>query len=209
MRLAVISDIHGNIAALEAVLDDIGRRKVDAVVNLGDCLSGPFDAVATADRLMSLDLPTVRGNHDRQLYDRPAEEMGLWERWIVEDLTQTHLDWLRTFPPVLSYEGVLLCHGTPASDEDDWLDARTDMNRMVARDLSEVERRASGVVEKAVLCGHTHTQRFVRLPDGRAILNPGSVGCPAYLDTRKTPHFVQQTGATGARDGILEKQDGV
>ena len=83
------------------------------------------------------------------------------------------------------------------------------MNRMVARDLSEVERRASGVVEKAVLCGHTHTQRFVRLPDGRAILNPGSVGCPAYLDTRKTPHFVQQTGATDARYAILETQGGV
>jgi putative phosphoesterase len=209
MRLAVISDIHGNIAALEAVLDDIGRRNVDVLVNLGDCLSGPFDAVATADRLMALDLPTVRGNHDRQLYDRAAEEMGLWERWIIEDLTPSHLDWLRSFPPVLTYEGVLLCHGTPASDEENWLDARTDMNRMVARDLSEVEQRASGVIENAVLCGHTHTQRFVRLPDGKAILNPGSVGCPAYLDTRSTPHFVHQTGAIDARYAILERRGGV
>ena len=53
MTIAIISDIHGNIAALEAVLNDIARRTVDLTVNLGDSLSGPFDAAATAERLMA------------------------------------------------------------------------------------------------------------------------------------------------------------
>ena len=209
MRVAVISDIHGNISALDAVLDDIARRDVEQIVNLGDCLSGPFDAVATAERLMALDLPTVRGNHDRMLFDRPRAEMGLWESWIIDELARTHLDWIRSFPVVLDIGEVLLCHGTPSSDEENWLDERTELNRLVARDLDEVRLRARGVDAAAILCGHTHTPRIVRLPTGQVIVNPGAVGCPAYLDTRCTPSFVHQTGAPDARYAILEKIDGV
>ena len=59
-----------------------------------------------------------------------------------------------------------------------------------------------------MLCGHTHTPRVVRLSDGTMIVNPGSVGCPAYLDTRTEPHFIHQTGAPDARYAIVEKRDG-
>ncbi|MDX1614690.1 MAG: metallophosphoesterase family protein [Candidatus Promineifilaceae bacterium] len=81
MRIAIISDIHGNISALEAVLEDIERRGVKEVVNLGDSLSGPFDARAVADLLMSRGDLTISGNHDRALWDRPRSDMGLWEEW--------------------------------------------------------------------------------------------------------------------------------
>ena len=73
MRIAVFADVHGNLLALEAVLADIASRSPDATVNLGDCLSGPLQAAATADLLMSRDFLTIRGNHDRQLLDRPFE----------------------------------------------------------------------------------------------------------------------------------------
>ena len=69
MKVAVISDIHGNRLALEAVLDDIRRQKVDAIFNLGDLLSGPLEPNWVADILMDLDIPTVRGNHDRALIE--------------------------------------------------------------------------------------------------------------------------------------------
>ena len=72
-RLAVISDIHGNIRALEAVLADIETRGADAIVNLGDCVTGPLWPRETLDLLKSLSLITVRGNHDRLLGD------GRWE----------------------------------------------------------------------------------------------------------------------------------
>ena len=61
MRLAVISDIHGNYAALDAVLADIEKRGADQTVNLGDVLAGPFDPVSVAERVMAADLPTVAG----------------------------------------------------------------------------------------------------------------------------------------------------
>lgn len=205
MKFAAISDIHGNIAALEAVLSDIERRDISQIVNLGDNLSGPFDARATADRLIGLDLTTVRGNHDRQLFDRPVKDMGVWEHWVIFDLNDAHLDWLKNLPLTATLEDVFLCHATPARDDENWLDRRGKADRMVERDMRGVEERANGINHPVMLCGHTHTPRVVRLDDGRMIVNPGSVGCPAYIDTRMTPHFVHQTGAPDARYAILEK----
>jgi predicted phosphodiesterase len=63
VKLAAISDIHGNLAALDAVLAHIARRGVGKIVNLGDILSGPLQPSETADRLMALALPTISGNH--------------------------------------------------------------------------------------------------------------------------------------------------
>jgi len=207
MALAVLSDIHGNIDALDAVLADVARRGITDVVNLGDSLSGPFDAAATADRLMALNLPTVRGNHDRQLYDRPRDQMGNWELWVIGDLTAEHLSWIKELPMTLTLGDIFLCHATPSSDEENWLDCRSDTLRLVARDLSEIEARAGDDRFPLMLCGHTHQPRMVRLPDGTAILNPGSVGCPGYLDTRVDPPFVHQTGTADARYAIVEKRD--
>jgi predicted phosphodiesterase len=75
MRIAVLADIHGNIRALEAVRADLVQRSPDVVVNLGDHISGPLQAALTANLLMSEPYIPIRGNHDRQLIDRPAAEM--------------------------------------------------------------------------------------------------------------------------------------
>jgi predicted phosphodiesterase len=66
MRIAILADIHGNVLALEAVLTDLESRKVDKFVNLGDCVSGPLWPRETAELLMRLSWPTVRGNHGRR-----------------------------------------------------------------------------------------------------------------------------------------------
>ncbi len=204
MRVGILSDIHGNSAALAAVLEDIDRRGVEATVNLGDCFSGPLDAAGTAEMLAPLDLPTVRGNHDRQLVDRPRDEMGNWETWCVDDLSEETLDWCRALPLTREEHGILLCHATPTNDEENWLDRRGPEHRLIARDLKGVEDRARGVTHRMTACGHTHAPRNVRLPDGRRIVNPGSVGCPCYLDNRSEPNFVQETGSPDARYVIVE-----
>lgn len=209
MRWAIISDIHGNIAALNAVLADIDARGVDEIINLGDSLSGPLDARATMDCLATLDLPTVSGNHDRLLIDRPREEMGNWEAWVIDDLTEADLAWVRALPFSLTLGDIYVCHASPEADMDNWLDTRGPENRMIARDLAEVAARAEGIDAEILLCGHTHAPRSVRLPDGRRIVNPGSVGCPAYLDTRSDPPFVQETGSPDARYAIIDNTSGV
>jgi predicted phosphodiesterase len=99
-RIAVLADIHGSLRALEAVLADLPRRGADLVVNLGDCLSGPLQPAEVADRLMALGWPTVRGNHDRQLLDRPVEAMIPSDAYTAVRLAPAHREWLGTLPPV-------------------------------------------------------------------------------------------------------------
>lgn len=208
MRFAAIADIHGNSAALEAVLSDIARRGIEEIVNLGDSLSGPLDPAGTAERLIALGLPTVAGNHDRALIERPPEAQGLWEQWTYPHLAAAHLDWLRALPAVKSWRGALLCHGTPASDEENWLHDRDGRGGLRERRCAEVVARAAERPERLLLCAHTHMPRMVRLPDGRACVNPGAVGCPAYSDPRPPVPTIAETGAPDARYAICEEVAG-
>jgi predicted phosphodiesterase len=117
MRVAAISDVHGNLLALDAVMADIAEQSVDVVVNLGDLLSGGVQPRETADRLMQLDLPTVRGNHERQLLTYPPERMGLSDRLAHDTITDRHRQWLAELPLTLRVaEGVLAFHGSPTDD---------------------------------------------------------------------------------------------
>src|SRR5579864_6624774 len=112
MRIAVIADVHGNIRALEAVCANLSRRSPDVVVNLGDHLSGPLQAASTADLLMTGNYLHIRGNHDRQLLDRPPNEMGASDRAAHAKLTSRHLEWLASLPRTQTLDGeVFLCHG--------------------------------------------------------------------------------------------------
>src|SRR5690349_19729423 len=117
MRIAVLADIHGNLRALEAVQADLAKRSPDVIVNLGDNVSGPLQAAATADLLMQQSYIHIRGNHDRQLVDRPREMMGPSDRAAHAQLNGSHLEWLAALAPsqVLDND-ILLCHGSPKDD---------------------------------------------------------------------------------------------
>jgi len=209
MRIAILSDIHGNLAALDAVLADIARRSADMTVNLGDILSGPLQPAETADRLMDLNLPTIRGNHERQLLTQTPDCMGASDAFTYARLTPRHLDWMRHLPETLRLtEEVFLCHGTPGSDVEYFLETVEPAGARAATD-SEVETRAQGITAAVILCGHTHIPRARRLGDGRLVVNPGSVGLPAYEDDRPHPHKME-TGSPHARYAIIERgQDSV
>lgn len=131
MRAALISDIHGNFASLEAVLSDIEREGVDLVVCLGDVAATSPQPREVVERLMSLDFPTVMGNADEDLL-RPvspaktsedARRVSDIDRWCAGQLSEECLDHVRTFRKTLemSLEGsrALLCfHGSPRSNTD-------------------------------------------------------------------------------------------
>jgi predicted phosphodiesterase len=205
MKIAAISDIHGNVAALGAVLADAAARQVDQIVNLGDICSGGLFPRETADRLMPLGLPTIRGNHERQLFDQPSERMGLSDRHAAETLRPEQLAWLAALPATMRLSGgVLLVHGTPDSDLAYFLETVTE-DGLRAATREEVEQRAGGVEAAVILCGHTHLQRAMTLDDGRVIVNPGSVGLPAYDDDRPHAHLVE-SGSPHARYAILSNE---
>jgi predicted phosphodiesterase len=100
MQIAIISDIHGNLDAFEAILSDIDKSRLDVVINLGDCLSGPLQAAQTADLLMKRNFLTVRGNHDRALIERTVDRMGISDRLAAEQLSEAIFPGCGVFPPL-------------------------------------------------------------------------------------------------------------
>ncbi|AFL51836.1 putative phosphoesterase [Sinorhizobium fredii] len=208
MKIAVISDIHGNDLALEAVLADIGAQGIDEIVNLGDHLSGPLNAARTADILIGRKMPSIRGNHDRYLLMLDPNEMGLSDRAAYDELEPRHKSWLATLPETLVYRDTFfLCHGTPTSDETYWMEALTDNGVVHMAARRAIETFAEGIDYPVILCGHTHIPRAVRLADGRLLVNPGSVGCPGYDDDQPVAHKVE-TGSPDARYAVME-HDGI
>jgi putative phosphoesterase len=208
MLFAVIADIHGNCSALEAVLADVRGQGIDTVVNLGDHLSGPLEASRTAELLLKLEMPSIRGNHDRVLIEGCVTQMSLSDQAAFEQLDGKHREWLASLPATLQFrDEVFLCHGTPKSDTTYWLEAVNPDGVVHMSSIEDVEREAADVDFSLILCGHTHIPRIVRLRDGRLVVNPGSVGCPAFASDLPVHHAVE-AGTPDACYAVLEKRNG-
>lgn len=205
-RLAVLSDIHGNLRALERVLHDLEHRGIRDIVNLGDALDGPLDPAGTADLLMKLDIPTIMGNGERMLLDRELDSPGL-ERARAA-LRPEHMRWLESLQPVEKVQDhFFLCHGSPDSDIE-YLLRKVTPSGTTSRDPEEVSGMLSTVKQPVILCGHDHVPRSVLLPCGRLVVDAGSVGLPAYDDDEPHPH-VMETGSPHARYSIVSlSEDG-
>ena len=204
MRIALITDIHGNLAALEAVVADIRRRGVDQTVNLGDSLSGPLLPLETAQYLMAEGWLSLAGNHERQILTHDPERRSASDEYAYSQLTAKEFSWIKSLSPSAPLTSeILLCHGTPSSDIEYFLET-VESGGVRAASSREVECRLGSELSSLVACGHTHIARSVRTNRGQVIVNPGSVGLPAYDDSRPFPHVVE-TGSPDARYAIVEK----
>lgn len=179
MRVAVISDMHGNAIAFDAVLDDMRRREIDQVVCLGDALQGGPQPVEVAERLRTLGCPVVIGNADAEILTggEGAEDLADWQRavldWSAARLGEDGLALIRQFQPTVTLDldgdRQLLCfHGSPAS-----------FNEIILPDTSEddVQRMLGPHLPALMTGGHTHLQQVRRVGDS-IFFNPGSVGLP-------------------------------
>jgi len=178
MRIALISDIHGNCVALEAALADIQTSSVDRIVCLGDTVQGGPQPNETAERLRELRCPVVMGNSDDWLLKGEsdmAEPTSQQQRevraWTLSTLSKENLASLRGYEPTvkiaLDDSNSLLCfHGSPLSYDDILLPEtpKGDWDRLL------------GPFSPAVMTGgHTHTQQVRRVREG-LFFNPGSIG---------------------------------
>lgn len=185
MRVAALYDVHGNLPALEAVLDDVARAAVDLVVLGGDAVPGPIPA-ETLDRLTALDFPArfIHGNGDREVlaqmtgsetnwYRNALEQWREPVRWSAEQLGAGHRATMAGWPATCAVEidavgEVLFCHATPRNDTDTF--TRLTPEERLLPIFSEVEA-------DLVVVGHTHMQ-FDRTIGGTRVVNAGSVGMP-------------------------------
>lgn len=200
--VAFIGDIHGNVWALDAVLADVRRRGIGKVFNLGDSLYGPLNHRATAERLRAEGILSVRGNQDRILLDPPRRQSHPALRHTLSCLDPAHFEWLRQQPCAIEQGDFFLCHGTPAAD-DVYLIEAVKATWVWLRRPAEIEALVAGVEQPFILCGHSHIPRVIESPGGKLIVNPGSVGLPAYADDLPFPHRVE-SGSPHARYAVIE-----
>lgn len=205
MPLAVLADIHGNSLALEAVLAHARARGLTRFLNLGDTFYGPLDPAGTWRILQGLDMPSVLGNQDRILLESgPQWDTVPTFARTIEDLGPDGLGWLGSLPATLRPEpDVLLCHGTPRNDTAYLLeDVSTGLPapRHCQRVLEDLLPEAQGC--SLVLAGHSH-HAGLAVCGGMTLVNPGSVGLPAYDDD--DPPHIMASGSPQARYAVLTR----
>lgn len=203
MRIGVLSDIHGNLFALRAVVEDLKRRQVTRVINLGDSLSGPLLPRETGEYLREQPWLHLGGNHERQILEKRSSSSYDSDVYARERLTPELLSWLQALRPAAEPEpGILCCHGTPESDLEYLLETVTPAGIRLAS-AGEIEERLAGNRQPLVLCGHSHIPRVVRHGPS-LIVNPGSVGLQAYA-AKGPPPYIVETGSVDARYALVER----
>lgn len=198
MLIAIITDLHANLEATQAVFKEIDRRKPDHVLCLGDLTGYNANPNEVVDIIREREIPTVMGNHDAAVcgledpwFFRSAAKRAI--EWQIEALREDNRRWLSTCPEQIQFGGAFLAvHGSPSSRDDyiiDWLDAM--------RQLEYLNGRAT---LKACFFGHSHRKSFfsetgntnmadvgdfVQLnSSNRSFINPGAVGQPRDRDPR-------------------------
>lgn len=208
MKVAFISDIHGNFLSLEAVLKDIDKQKVDDIICLGDVATlGPQPAEVVA-KLRELGCQCILGNHESYLFDLELGQAYMPEYWFIsalkwchEQLSQSDLEYLQSFKPIMKFRlnpsTVLLCfHGSPRSNEE---------NIFSTTAPDKLDEMLEGYDATVMVGGHTYVQ-MVRQHKGTLIANVGSVGMPfeqmPFVDAPRVMPWAEYTILTW-ESGVL------
>ncbi len=181
MRVALLSDIHGNLVSLDAVLEDIRRRNINEIIFLGDAATlGPYPH-ETISRLKELGCPCIMGNHETYLFKpKLGHEYMRGTQWFTDtltwcrgQLTPDDYKFIQTFEPIMKFslgeDNSLICyHGSPRSNVE---------NIFATTSTAELDEMLNGYRATIMVGGHTHVQ-MMRQHNGLMIVNAGSVGMP-------------------------------
>lgn len=200
MRLAVLGDVHGNLQALEAVLEHARRQKVDTIIIAGDLINVLPDSRACWDVAQTLNLPMVRGNHERYIYHygTPAADPFWYSEafkgleFVVGEFSSAEREYMASLPLSLHFEDLLIVHASFKKDNDA---VRVDTS------VTELETMFAGSTERFILRGHNHSRYSVKFND-RHVETIGSVGLP--LDG--TPEAKYVIAEKTAKGWNIEKQ---
>lgn len=185
-KIAVISDIHGNVPALEAVIADIDSQRVDEVLVGGDLVGRGPQGSSVVQHIVALRWPCIRGNHEDYLLQFRRQqipdgwlEADEWaaSRWMAAELSDSDIAYLDSLPFSLTSRlepRLRLVHGSPRSNNEGLGPWTSD---------EELEEHFESVAESLLVCAHTHrplTHEF----DAGMVINVGSVGLPFNGDRR-------------------------
>ncbi len=181
MSIALLYDVHGNLLALNAVLEDAEAAGADSYLLGGDYAAfGPWPR-ETAELLKGLPaVARIRGNVERWLREEPEVPTGAQELVTAalsaarDSLGPDLVTWLYELPERAELDGILVCHGSPLSD----------IESFAPEPQPDEERMLAGETERTILFGHSHRQFERSGPSGTLLVNPGSVGAPLDGDPR-------------------------
>lgn len=205
MRIAVISDIHGNLAALQAVLEDLPRHDVDTICCGGDLVGyGPFPNEVIA-LLRSANIPCVMGNYDDAVGNRritcgcafpDQDTAGIANRsleWTGARVSEENREYLKNLPFALDVGtascSVHIVHGSPRR-----------LNEYLHQEIGEKELNEflCECTAQVVVCGHTHVPYYKNIA-GKLLVNAGSVGQPKHGNPRASYCIIDINGQVGVR----------
>jgi len=198
LKFAAIADIHGNLAALEAVLADIEKEQVDLTVVLGDIINCAPDSKACWDLIQSLNYPVLRGNHERYIFDlNSADAPELWHserfapvQWTHKQFTEAEQQQMADLPASLKIpelEDIFFVHSTARSDSEN-------MHQSIPR--AEAAEMFAGTTESLIVRGHNH--RFFDYRFGQQqVICIGSTGLPLTGNTLAQYTIFEQQASGG------------
>lgn len=133
----------------------------------------------------------------------PVEQQTLSYRFVQADLGSNERNWLTNQPATAIIDDIFCCHGTPSSDTTYLLEHVTP-HGVLLHSEEAIRAAIQGISQSLIVCGHSHIARSVQLSNGQLIVNPGSIGIPAYNDDQPYPHIIE-AGSPHARYAIVER----
>jgi len=174
---------------------------------LGDSIYGPLDPKGTFHLLQQQNIINISGNEDRLLVESfyKSDRINPTIDFVISEINAEVLTWLQSLPYKMVIDDFFLCHGTPSND-DAYLFEKITPNGMRLKNKKELQNDIATIPQKIICCGHSHLKRCLQLPSGKYLINPGSVGLPAYTDTKPFPHKME-SGSSYASYCIVTKED--
>lgn len=193
MQIAILSDIHSNIYALQEVIKDIKNRDIEVVLNLGDMFYGPIEPRATYELIRENKFINICGNQDREILEASLDQLekNPTLRYTYENLGEEVLYWIQD----LQFEKIIggtyyMIHGTYFDDSQYLLEDISNGEVTLRRD-EEIIKLTDNIEVPFIFCGHSHLPRVHKLNTGQIVINPGSVGLQAYEDELPIKHKMQ------------------
>jgi len=201
MKAALISDIHGNIPALEAVYQSIKEKGISEVFNLGDSLYGPLWPEETACFIKNNNFISIIGNEDEDLIKYPQKNDTV--KYTLSQLSESTISWLKKLPYFYINNYLTLFHGSPNNIREYFLE-KIYNGKIEIKTNEEISKNLGNIKTKYVGFGHSHLERILLIKD-QILINAGSVGLPAFLDD--TPKHKVETYNNYAKYIVLDNKN--